>query len=439
MIDRLNRAMLRITGAPNDLSNLTRLSGGAVMESWSFDWGGTGLILRRAPSSEMMADRPFGHDVEAALVQWVFAKGVRAPEVIGELADEDGLGTGYIMRRVEAVVDPAMIVNNPPSQLIEDITGQLAKIHALLPDEGIGIPVLDIAQAVEELDTRFQTYGGDRPIIALAIKWCRDNKPEPVKPCLVHGDFRMGNLMVSADGLAAVLDWELAHWGDPHEDLAYGCMTVWRFGQINKPAFGLSDLDHYFAAYRHAGGRAIDPARFRFWLIYRTLWWALGCLQMAQMWRSGIDATLERAVIGRRTSEQELDLLLLLEEDYLPQAGAGLSDQRLRADTPNGEPAAHELIAAVRTWIASEVKPAFEGRARFMAAVAANALGMLEREASHPISAASRVLAEQIAKGTVTLASPGVLQQLRHAAFMKLMNDNPKYAALAFAREKWSK
>ncbi|MDO9367179.1 MAG: phosphotransferase family protein, partial [Sphingopyxis sp.] len=322
----LGAFMTRMAGA-GELSGLSRLSGGANMESWAFDWTTPdacgGYVLRRAPSADYMADRPFGHVDEAALVIAAHNRGVKAPEVVGVLADGDAMGTGYVMRRVMAEVSPARILANPPPSLLADLGRELAQIHAL-PHEVIpaAIPLMDTAAALGELKARFLSYGGDRPVIALAIRWCEDHVPPPADPVLVHGDYRMGNVMVDADGLAAVLDWELAHRGDPHEDLAFGCMTVWRFGRIDNPAFGVGSLDAYFAAYEAAGGGRVDPTRFRFWLVYRTLWWALGCLQMGAAWRSGADPTVERVVVGRRTAEQELDLLLLL-EDEAPQAERG--------------------------------------------------------------------------------------------------------------------
>jgi aminoglycoside phosphotransferase (APT) family kinase protein len=312
----LGAALARMAGGVSlPVANLTRLSGGANMESWSFDWGGAGYVLRRAPTAEMMEGRPFGHDVEAALVRIAHNIGVKAPEIVGELTERDALGTGYVMRRVEAEVNPATILSNPPKRLIDNIAHELAGIHAIPMSNLPTLPKVETAEALAQLKARFADYGGDRPILALAIKWCEDHLPTPAPPCLVHGDFRMGNIMVDDDGVAAILDWELAHIGDAHEDLAWGCINAWRFGHIDQPAFGCADLNAYFVAYEAAGGSPVDPARFRFWLIYRTLWWGLCCLQMAEIWRSGMDKSLERLVIGRRTSETEVDLLLLLEED----------------------------------------------------------------------------------------------------------------------------
>ncbi len=432
----LSALMARALGVDGTAQALTRLSGGANMESSSFSFDGHDYVLRRAPSAEFMAGRAFGHDVEAALVIAARAAGVTAPKVVAILTDADGIGTGYVMRKVDAEVNPAKILANPPPSLIIDIARELARIHAIQTFPNL--PTLNTATAIEELATRFEAYGGDRPIMALAIKWCRDNVPEPSTAVLVHGDFRMGNLMVDADGLAAVLDWELAHLGDPHEDLAYGCMTVWRFGHVDKPAFGIADLEQYFAAYESESGTIVDRARFRFWLIYRTLWWALGCLQMGDIWRLGIDKSLERAVIGRRTSENELDLLLLLEEDA-PETQA----LPIRIDPPaparrQGEPSTVEMLEAIRDWVETDVKPGREGRSKFMAAVAMNALGMLIREAENPVAVHDKALSDDILLGRKTLASPGLLAQLRKNALSKLGNDVPKYAALKTAEERWT-
>ncbi len=434
----LGAALARMAGGISlPLARLTRLSGGANMESWSFDWGGAGYVLRRAPTAEMMEGRPFDHDVEAAIVRAAHSRGILAPEIVGELISGDALGTGYIMRRVEAEANPAPILANPPPALINDIARELAAIHVIPLNSLPPLPTVETVEALAQLKARFADYGGDRPILALAIKWCEDHLPATAPPVLVHGDFRMGNLMVSDDGLAAVLDWELAHIGDAHEDLAWGCINAWRFGHIDQPAFGCAGFETYFAAYEAAGGGTVDPERFRFWLIYRTLWWGLCCLQMADIWRQGMDKSLERLVIGRRTSETEVDLLMLLEEDA-PETQA----LPIMLDPPAkprriGEPSSAELLEAVTDWIAREVKPKAEGRDRFMAAVALNALGMLTRDAASPANVHDKALCDDILAGRKTLATPGLLAKLRRDSLAKLAVDQPKYSALAKARGLW--
>jgi aminoglycoside phosphotransferase (APT) family kinase protein len=434
----LSTFMTRIAGN-GDLAGLARLSGGANMESWAFDWGAQAYVLRRAPSAEYMADRPYGHADEAALVMAAHDAGVKAPEVVGVLADGDGMGTGYVMRRVIAEVNPAKILADPPPSLLTDLGRELARIHAIpaaaIPDS---IPLMNTADALAELKARFLSYGGNRPVIALAIKWCEDHLPAPSNPVLVHGDYRMGNVMVDADGLAAVLDWELAHRGDAHEDLAFGCMTVWRFGRLDKPAFGVGSLDGYFAAYEAAGGAKVDRSRFRFWLVYRTLWWGLGCLQMGQMWRNGADPTVERVVIGRRTAEQELDLLLLLETEAPEGERARPLPLATSASVePVGEPTNREIVQAVRDWIEGAVKPGAEGHAKFEAVVAMNALGIVLRDLDAGVRAEDAELADALLAGTTTLAEPGLLARLRRDVLDKCAVDSPKYAALAAARADW--
>ncbi len=430
--------MTRAVGA-GTLSGLGRLSGGANMESWAFDFAGAPYVLRRAPSAEYMADRPYGHPTEAALVKAAFAAGVKAPEVVGVLADGDGMGTGYVMKRVIAEVSPAKILPAPPASLVADMGRELARIHAIpaatIPD---AIPHMDTAEALAELKARFLTYGGDRPAIALAIKWCEDHLPTPAPPVLVHGDYRMGNIMVDGDGLAVVLDWELAHRGDAHEDLAFGCMTVWRFGQLDKPAYGVGSLEDLFAAYEAAGGAPVDRDRFRFWLVYRTLWWALGCLQMGQAWRSGADTTVERVVVGRRTAEQELDLIALLEEEAPETERArALPSPPAEASEPAGEPTNREIVQAVRDWIEGAIKPASQGHAKFEAVVAMNALGIVMRDLEAGTRAEDAALSEALMAGTTSLAEPGLLSKLRRAVLDKCAVDSPKYAALAAARTRW--
>lgn len=435
----LAQALARMAGGVAlPIEHLGRLSGGANMESWSFDWGGTGYVLRRAPAPEIMAGRPFGHDVEAAIVRAARAAGARAPEIVGELVADDGLGSGYVMRRVEADVSPAKILANPPPSLMGDIARELARIHSIPASEFPDLPAPDPAAMVAELKSRFAGYGGDRPIFALAIKWLEDHLPEPAEPVLLHGDFRMGNLMVDKDGLAAVLDWELCHIGDRHQDLAYGCINSWRFGHIDRPGFGVDQIETLWSAYAAETGIAVDPERFRFWLVYSTLWWGLCCLQMADIWRSGMDKTLERAVVGRRASETEVDLLMLLEEDA-PET------QRLpiRLDAPaeprrQGEPSTVEMIEALADWLNQEVKPKAEGRDRFMAVVALNALGMLGREAAGATAIHDKALSDDLLAGRLTLATPGLLARLKKAALAKLEADQPKYSALAAARTQWS-
>lgn len=432
LAEALRKVMAR-ANFPGEVTGLERLSGGANMESWAFACAGEGFVLRRAPSAEVMAGRPLDHRQEAALIRAARAAGVPAPEVVAELAPEDVIGSGFVMRRLAGTAAPATVLEGG-APLLAEIAGALAAIHRTPPPPGL--PALDPAQGVQGLAAQFASHGGDRPIVALGLAWLRANLPPPADPGLVHGDFRIGNLMVEGGRLTGVLDWEIAHTGDVHEDLAYGCMAVWRFGSP-RPGFGLGTLDDWFAAYEAAGGRRVDPRAFRFWLVYRTVWWALGCLGMAQTWRSGADRSVERVVVGRRAGEQELDLLLLLEEEAPPVERARPLPPADPVEAPTaGEPSAAEIVTAVNEWLAS-TKDRFAGRERFEHAVARNALGIVARELAARPSAADRELADAILAGRTGLASPGLLARLKRKALDKLAADMPKYPSLALAREQW--
>ena len=477
--------MLRITGNDAPVENLTRLSGGANMESSAFTHAGRAYVLRRAPSPAMMQGRPFGHDVEAALIRVAHRAGVCAPQVLGELVASDGLGSGYVMAKVEAEVAPAKILAAPPSALLDQLARELALLHAvplalLDPDMAGQLPRSTPAQQVQKLMDDFRVAGGNRPVMALALRWLQDHLPPTTEAVLLHGDFRMGNLMVRLEGdqpgLAAVLDWELAHLGDRHQDLAYGCINSWRFGHMDRPAFGLGSLADFWNAYAHHSGTQVDATRFRFWMVYCTLWWGLTCLRMAAIWREGVDKSLERAVIGRRASETELDLLMLLEQDaplaarqpnapispispispfvpiapvisnsVHPEPVEGPQPLRQAPSEPmefsicaaSGEPSTAEMLSAISDWLATDIKPQAAGRNKFMLAVAQNALGMLAREAAAPPPAFDKSLSDALLAGTQSLQSPGLLARLQQDTLAKVAVDQPRYSALAPARQRW--
>jgi aminoglycoside phosphotransferase (APT) family kinase protein len=435
--EALRVIMHRATAVDAPPENITRLSGGANMESSAFDHARKGYVLRRAPSAELMEGRAYGHDVEAALVRAAFAAGVKAPEVVVELLHDDGIGTGYIMRRVEAEVAPTKILADPPHSLLTDLAHELALIHGIALATIPALPQPTPAELLADLTTRFDGYGGNRPVFALTLRWLQDHMPAPVEPVLIHGDFRMGNIMVDQNGLAAVLDWELAHLGDRHQDLAFGCINSWRFGHIDRPAFGVGQFEAFWAAYERKSGFAVDAARFHWWLIYSTLWWGLCCLQMADIWRSGKDASLERAVIGRRASETEVDLLMLLEEAAPESERGPISLPHYAPPLRMGEPSHVEMLEALAKWIADDIKPAAEGRDRFMAAVALNALGMLQREAANPVAVHDKDLSDALLAGSQGLTTPGLLAKLKAIALAKLSADQPKYSALEKARALW--
>jgi aminoglycoside phosphotransferase (APT) family kinase protein len=304
------------------VANSVRLSGGASQETWSFDIvhpdGLIGAILRRAPSGYGAApSRAAGLNAEAALMQLAYEAGVPSPRVLHVLAPRDELGTGFIMQRIAGETIPRKILRDDQfaqarPRLARQLGAVLAGIHGIDLAQLPELRRMTAATEIAELERDYRSLDWPRPVFELALRWLRDRDPGPSpEETLVHGDFRHGNLIIGPDGLRAVLDWELAHIGDPMEDLGWVCVNSWRFGEIDKPVGGFGSREELFAGYE-AAGRRVDPSRVMFWEVMGTLRWGVMCCGMMQRFRSGPERSVERAMIGRRASETEIDLLRLL-------------------------------------------------------------------------------------------------------------------------------
>jgi aminoglycoside phosphotransferase (APT) family kinase protein len=312
----------RMAGA-SGIQSLRQLSAGASMETWSFDAIGNGttiaLILRRQPPGNPGQD--FARlGSEAATIQAAVSAGVPAPVVRYVLQPDDGLGSGFLMERIEGETLARKILRDRAyeairHELLRQIGETAARIHAVPLARLPTLRTLTIEQTLDEWHQEYRKQGQSRPVFELALRYLHDRVPRSAcTPRLVHGDYRMGNLIVGTDGLRAVLDWELCHVGDPMQDLAWLCLPPWRFGRIESPAGGLGTREELFAAYESASGERVERERVRYWEIFGSLKWGLMCSGMLDWFRSGRDRSVERAMIARRASESELDLLRILEE-----------------------------------------------------------------------------------------------------------------------------
>lgn len=319
--EALQTACMRFGGG--EVQDLRRLSGGASQEIWAFDLRQPSqmlpLILRRAPAGDRGDTEANSLRLEATLLDHVARAGVPVPAPRLVLEPGDGLGEGYLMDRISGETLPPRIMRKSEfARARESFSTQaghiLATIHAT-PCEEIALPEASALEMVQKLDERYRATGTARPVFELALRWLNDNLPRPRAPRLVHGDFRNGNLMFGPEGIRAVLDWELAHKGDPLEDLGWLMVRSWRFGALDLPAGGLGKLEPLIEAYEALAG-PIDRAELRFWEIYGTLRWGVMCASMVAWVEQGIDRTPERAMIARRASETELDLATLLYPGY---------------------------------------------------------------------------------------------------------------------------
>ncbi len=320
--EALSRSVRRWHADATGVAAATKLSGGASQETWSFEIvrasGNLGANLRRAPKGYGASPtRAAGLGAEARLMQLAYDAGVPSPRVLHLLTPEDDLGTGFVMARVEGETIARKILRDAEfadarPKLARQLGRIAATIHGLPRDKLPELRRLTATTEIAELAREYRSLDWPKPVFELALRWLREHDPgPPEQETLVHGDFRHGNLIIGPDGVRAVLDWELAHIGDPMEDLGWICVNSWRFGEIDKPVGGFGSREELFAGYE-AAGRKVDPDRVKFYEVMGTLRWGVMCGGMMQRFRLGPDHSMERAMIGRRASETEIDLLRLL-------------------------------------------------------------------------------------------------------------------------------
>ncbi len=377
---------LRGVLGPVTVDGLTRLSGGASRETWSFDAVGpagshTRLVLRRDPPGR--PSEPGTMTREATVIGQALAAGLAVPEVLLS-TEEPGLwGTaGLVMRRVAGETIARRILRDAAYRaarrgLVSQVGEFAAGLHALAAPAGL--PAVD---PLDGLRAELAAFDQVSPVFELALNTLEATRPPAREPVIVHGDLRLGNLIVGPDGLRAVLDWELVHAGSPVEDLGWFCVKAWRFG-VDAPAAGLGSREQLLAAYRAAGGAAVTLDELRWWEILGTLRWGVICMTQARAHLSGAHRSVELAAVGRRACEQEWDLLLLLTPEAAAQAAARrprVTGAGQATPAPHGRPTASELLEAVREFLTGQVMPASSGQVAFHARVAANVLGIVARE-----------------------------------------------------------
>ncbi|HKV56415.1 MAG TPA: phosphotransferase family protein [Candidatus Binataceae bacterium] len=319
----LQRAVARHLGAPGTILDLQRLTGGANKTTWSFDAEiadrrGELIVQLGTETVDPVADlTPYvTPEDDARLMIAAVKSGVPAPKVRAILEPSDGLGHGYITERVAGETLGTRILRDElfaavRTQMAAQCGAILAAIHRI---EITAVPFLMRQDAAAQVDAHrriIDHFGLRLPALELALKWAADNVPARARHTVVHGDFRLGNFIVGADGIRCVLDWELAQTGDPMQDLGWLCVKTWRFGG-RAPVGGFGSREELFAAYERASGWPVDPAHVRFWEAFGNVKWAVDCLRLAAR---GIEENgIERCAIGRRIEEPLWDFLNLVEQ-----------------------------------------------------------------------------------------------------------------------------
>ena len=392
----LTRVLHPALGATATIENLRALTGGASRTTWAFD-AVTGqvrrsLILRTGPPDDVHA----GMELEARAQAAAAAAGAPVPHIL--VADDSlaALGNPFlicdaiegetIVRRIQRQLE-ASGGQAGRARLLHQCAQALAAIHRADARD----PGLASADQLAAWRERLDDMGDTTATVEWGFRWLEANRPrkarkaQPSRTVLVHGDYRMGNLIVDGTGLAAVLDWELVHVGEAYEDLAWFCIRAWRFGAPESlGAGGLGSIESFLAAYEEASRTAVDRVAFHWWLVLATLRWGVICRHQAERHLSGQVRSVELAAIGRRVCETEWDLLDLLDVQLGDDADhVATRDPAGQSEPPpglHGRPTAAELVAAVAEFLETDVREATGGQVNFHARVAANALRTVERE-----------------------------------------------------------
>jgi aminoglycoside phosphotransferase (APT) family kinase protein len=316
----LARAVERHLGGVRSIAGLRRLAAGATQETWSFDAERDGecerLILRRSAKGMERGESDVRLTIEgeARVLQIAREHGVPVPAVRFVLDADDELGQGFVMERIDGESVPRRILRDVEYAAVRPLLARqcgeaLARIHALPLAALPGLPHAPARDQLARPRRNIDDGANPEPVLEYALRWLAERTPAEVPPRVLHGDYRNGNLIVGPEGLRAVLDWETAHAGDPAEDFGWFCANVWRFGEIDKRAGGFGTLDEMLEGYVAGGGESIDPERVLWWEVLASLKWASGCILMQRIFERGADRSVERALIGRRVSENEVDLL----------------------------------------------------------------------------------------------------------------------------------
>jgi aminoglycoside phosphotransferase (APT) family kinase protein len=301
-------------GRPVEIDGPRPLLGGSSRELWAFDALVEAerheLVLRRDPPG---VEDPVARIREAQALAAAGRHGVPVPTLLWTEADG-----GMVMQRLDGEAIARRILRDERyetarGRLVDEVGRAAASIHSIPLEEVPALANGTPLDAVEALESELDRIGEPHPALELGLRWLRAHLPEPVEPGLVHGDFRLGNLMVDESGLVGVLDWELCHAGDPAEDLGWLCIRSWRFGADDRPVAGCGSRDELLEAYAAAGGPQVSRERLRFWEVFGNARWGVICLVQAEVHLSGARNSLEHAAIGRRTCEPEWDLLAMID------------------------------------------------------------------------------------------------------------------------------
>ncbi|MEV0107837.1 phosphotransferase family protein [Nocardia sp. NPDC050799] len=432
------------TGTELAGAEVRRLTGGASREIYAVratDHTGREItaVLRRDPPGRGEIDRM---RAEVACLRAAATAGVPVPEVLASGDTAPGIDAPYLlMNTVPGESIPRKLQRDPGfaavrAHLAEDCGYVLGLVHRTPVTT---LTALDDRDPLDALEHTYRDLADPRPAVEIGLRWLRDNRPSGRAAGLVHGDFRLGNLLIDADGIRGVLDWELAHLGNPIEDLGWLCVRAWRFGAA-APVGGLGTRDQLLDGYQRATGDRPSAAELHWWEVFGTLKWLVLSRFQAERHLGGAEHSLELAAIGRRVCESEYDLLDVL---GLLEAVPADSAPQAPASTVHDRPDLTEILDLVAETLAGEIGPALPedaGAQRYLLRICVSLLQIGGRELRAGAGHTDRVhdllraldcpseaaLAERLRAGALAGRDPRVRAAVNAAVEARLRVSNPR-------------
>lgn len=317
-----------------DIQLLRLIGGGSSQEMWALDvqfdsgaYAGAHALVMRRDLGGAIIPTALTRAEEFRVYQAMYAAGIAVPRPYWCADGAEGIAgrAAFFAQRLVGEAIGRRVVREPAltsarAVLPAQLAAQLARIHTLDPS-AVGLdflpapfPGLSAAlTGIERLERQLQSIDEPHPALELALRWLRCHAPPTEHVVVVHGDYRIGNMLVGSEGLRAVLDWEFAHLGDAREDVGWGCVRAWRFGQDHLRFGGIAALEVFLEAYAKAGGKHFTPEDVHFWEVLGNVGWAIGALAQARRHLDGQERSIEFASLGRVCAEMELELLHLIE------------------------------------------------------------------------------------------------------------------------------
>jgi aminoglycoside phosphotransferase (APT) family kinase protein len=299
---RLAQYLTTLWQTPVAIENLARIPGGASRETYRFDAitreTTRGLILRRDPISTLIETERQG---EYRAYQSFHPRGIPTPEPI-HLDEQGGLleRPFFIMSRIDGGTAANPFAPNPYApheheigRQFFELLGQIAKtpVEDLPFTQDLPIPTPETcwqSQLAHWENTIDTDELRPQPIARAAIRKLRRAPPPPAqKIAVIHGDYRSGNFLHDGNGrILAILDWEMAHLGDPLEDLGWALDPLWAHGDPSRPA-GTILQETAIEIWEKSSGLTVNPEAFAWWQLFNAVKGLAIWISAAHAYRKG--------------------------------------------------------------------------------------------------------------------------------------------------------